>query len=103
VKFCILLIPIEASDKDSKTYSVNIGKYDMGSPEVFFKRRATLNERNKNNWFAGNYEMVKNLAQAVLSGISLDTFVKERKAQEVKNLTRLAKKAMELTPQQIYF
>jgi hypothetical protein len=37
-----------------------------------------------------------NLAQAVLVGRSLDAFVKERKAQEVKNKILLAKKATEL-------
>jgi hypothetical protein len=46
--------------------------------------------------------MVMNLAQAIMAGHSLDDFVKERRAQEVKNKTRLAKGITELTAQQIY-
>jgi hypothetical protein len=61
-----------------------------------------LNEQIKNNGFAGNYEMVMNLAQAMLTGRILDAFVKERRAQEVKNKTRVAKVTTELTTQQIY-
>jgi hypothetical protein len=61
-----------------------------------------LNEQIKKNGFAGNHEMVMNLAQAMLSGRSLDAVVKERRAQEVKNKTRLAKEKTELTSQQIY-
>jgi hypothetical protein len=64
--------------------------------------RITLNEQIKNNGFTGNYEMVMNLAQAMLAGRSLDAFVKEIRAKEVKNKTRLAKNTTELTPQQIY-
>jgi hypothetical protein len=93
---------IDYSDKDSKTYSVNIHKNDMGSPEDFIKWWTNLKEQINNNGFAGNYEMVMNLTQVMLAGRNLDAFVKENRAQEVKNLTRLAKKAMELTPQQIY-
>jgi hypothetical protein len=74
----------------------------MGSPEDFFEWQTTLNEQIKNNGLAGNYEMIMNLAQAMLMGCSADAFVKERRAQEVKNKTHLVKKAMELTPQQIY-
>jgi hypothetical protein len=74
----------------------------MGSPDDFLKWQTTLNEQIKNNGFSRNYEMVMNLAQAMLAGCSLDAFVKERRAQEVKNKTSLAKNTMELTPHQIY-
>jgi hypothetical protein len=37
-----------------------------------------LNEQIKNTGFAGNYEMVTNLAQAMLVGHSLDVFVKNK-------------------------
>jgi hypothetical protein len=67
VQFCSLKLPIDATDKDSKTYTVKIRKYNMGPPEDFLKWRTTLNEQIKNNGFAGNYEMVMNLAQAVRS------------------------------------
>jgi hypothetical protein len=89
-------------EKDSKTYTVNIWRYDMGSPEDFLKWWTTLNEQIKNNGFAGNYEMIMNLVQALLAGSSLDDFVKERRAQEVKNKTHLAKETPELTALHIY-
>jgi hypothetical protein len=97
VKFCILEVPIDVSGKDSKSYSVNIRKYDMGSLEYFLKWKMTLNEQIKNNGFAGNYDMVMNLVQAMLAGRSLDAGVKERRAQEVNIPTCLATNAMELT------
>jgi hypothetical protein len=81
VKCCSLKVPIDATDKNSKTYTINIRKYDMGSPEYFLKWRTTLNEQINNNEFAGNYEMVMNLAQAMLAGRSLDACVKERRTQ----------------------
>jgi hypothetical protein len=74
----------------------------MGTPEDFLKWRTKLNEKIKNNEFAVNYEMVMHLTQAMLGGRSLDAFLKERRAQEVKNKTRLAKGTTELTAQQIY-
>jgi hypothetical protein len=65
VKFCILKVPIDASDKYSKTYSVKIRKYDMGLPEDFLTWRRALNEKIKNSGFAG----IMNLAQAMLVGV----------------------------------
>jgi hypothetical protein len=32
-----LKVPIDAADRDSKTYIVNIHKYDTGAPEEFLK------------------------------------------------------------------
>jgi hypothetical protein len=32
-KFCSLKVPMDHKDKDSKTYVVNIKKYDTGTPE----------------------------------------------------------------------
>jgi hypothetical protein len=46
--------------------------------------------------------MVMNLTQAMLAGRSLDAFVKEIMAQEVKNKTSLAKNTTELMVQHIY-
>jgi hypothetical protein len=102
VQFCSLKVLIDATDKDSKTYTANIRKYGMGTPEDLLKWRTTLNEQIKNNGFAGNYKMVVNLAQAMLGGRSLDAFVKEGRSQEVKNKTRLTKGTTGLTAQQIY-
>jgi hypothetical protein len=61
-----------------------------------------LNEHIKNNRLAGNHEIVTNLAQAMLMGRSLDTFVKETRSQEVKTKTHLAMGTTELMAQQIY-
>jgi hypothetical protein len=44
-----------------------------------------------NHGYSGNYEMVMNLAQAMLAGRGWDAFLSERPAQEVKNKTCKAK------------
>jgi hypothetical protein len=102
VQFCSLKVPIDVADKDSNTYTIKIRKKDMGSPEDFLKFWRTLNEQIQKNGFAGDYEMVMNLAQAMLAGRSLYDFVKERRAQEVNNKACLTKNKTELTPQQMY-
>jgi hypothetical protein len=64
--------------------------------------RLVLNEQIKNHGYNGNYDMVMNLAQAMLTGNSLEAFLNERQAQETKNKTRKAKDQTEYTPQQLY-
>jgi hypothetical protein len=81
---------------------VKIKKYDTGTPEEFLRWRLILTEQMKNHGYSGNYEMVMNLAQAMLAGRSLEAFLSERWAQDVKNKTRKAKDQTEYTPQQIY-
>jgi hypothetical protein len=71
-------------------------------PEEFSKWRLILNEQMKNNGYTGNYDMVMNLAQAILAGRSLEVFLNERRAQEAKNKTRKAKEQAMYTPTQIY-
>jgi hypothetical protein len=66
VQFFSIKVPLDAADKDSKTYTIKIRECDMVSPEDFLKLRTPLNEQIKNNGFTGNYEMVMNLAQAIL-------------------------------------
>jgi hypothetical protein len=61
-----------------------------------------LNEQIKNNGYNANYDMVMNLAQAMLAGRSLEAFLNERWAQEANNKTRKAKEQVAYTPQQIY-
>jgi hypothetical protein len=56
----------------------------------------------KNHGYSANYDMVLNLAQAILMGCSLEEFLNERRAQETKNKTRKAKEQMEYTSQQVY-
>jgi hypothetical protein len=90
VELCSLKVPMDDKDKDSKTYVVKVKKYDTGNPEEFLRWRLTLNEQMKNHGHSGNYDMVVNLAQAMLAGRSLEAFFSERRAQDIKNKTRKA-------------
>jgi TorA maturation chaperone TorD len=65
---CSLKVPIDPADKDSKTYIVKIHKYDTVTPEEFLKWMMTLIEKIKANGYEGKYDMVMNLAQAMLYG-----------------------------------
>jgi hypothetical protein len=56
----------------------------------------------KNHGFTGNYDMVMNLAQAMLSGHGLEAFLSELRDQDIKNKTRTANEQTEYTPHQIY-
>jgi hypothetical protein len=56
----------------------------------------------KNHGYNANYDMVMNLAQAMLAGCSLEAFLNERRAQEAKNKTRKAKEQAAYTLQQSY-
>jgi hypothetical protein len=56
----------------------------------------------KKHGYNANYDMVMNLAQAMLAGRSLEAFSNERPAQEAKNKTRKEKDQAMYTPQQIY-
>jgi hypothetical protein len=100
--FCSLKVPIYHEDKDSKTYGVKVKKYDSGTPEDFLKWRLILNEQMKNNGYTGSYDMVMNLAQAMLAGSSLEAFLSERRSQEAKHIISKAKEKTMHTPNQIY-
>jgi hypothetical protein len=100
-KFFSLKVPMDHTDKESNTYVVKVKKYDSGTPEEFLKWRLILNEQMKNHGYA-SYDMVLNLAQAMLVGRSLEAFLNERRVQEAKNKTRKAKEQTMHTPQQIY-
>jgi hypothetical protein len=93
---------MDHEDKDSKTYVVKIKKYDSGTPEEFLKWRLILNEQTQNNRYTGKYDMIMNLAQAMLAGRSLEAFLKERRSQEAKNGIHKAKDQTLHTPNQIY-
>jgi hypothetical protein len=75
-KFCLLKVPMDHTDKESKTYVVKVKKYDSGTPEEFLKWRLILNEQMKNHGYS-SYDMVMNLAQAMLVGRSLEAFLNE--------------------------
>jgi hypothetical protein len=80
-KFCSLKVPMDHEDKDCKdckTYIVKVKKYDSGTPEEFLKWRLILNEQMKNDGYTGSYDMVMNLAQAMLTGRRLESFLSKR-------------------------
>jgi hypothetical protein len=56
----------------------------------------------KNNGYTTSYDMVMNLAQAMLAGCSLEAFLSERRSQEAKNRIHKAKDQMMHTPNKIY-
>jgi hypothetical protein len=101
--FCPLKVPMEHEDKESKTYVVKVKKYDSGTPEEFLRWRLILNEQIKNHGYNANYDMIINLAQAMLAGRSLEEFLNERRDQETKNKTRKTKYQAAYTPQQIIY
>jgi hypothetical protein len=101
-KFWSLKVLMDHEDKDSKTYVVKIKKYETGTPEEFLRWRLTLNEQMKNHGYSGNYDMVMNLAQAMLTGHGLEAFLSEQRAQDIKNKTRKATEQTDYTPKQIY-
>jgi hypothetical protein len=76
-KFCSLKVPMDHEDKDSKPYVVKIKKYDTRNPEEFLRWRLALNEQMKNHGYSGNYDMVMNLAHAMLAGRILEAFLSE--------------------------
>jgi hypothetical protein len=90
-KFCSLQVPIDPADKDSKTYIVKIHKYDTGTPEEFLKWWMTVTEQIKTNGYIGKYDMVMNVAQAMLHGRRFDAFLNKRRTQIAKNKIRVAK------------
>jgi hypothetical protein len=101
-KFCSLKVPIDHEDKESKTYVVKIKTCDSRTPEEFLKWRLILNEQVRNNGYTGNYDMIMNLAQAMLAGRSLEAFFNDKLSQEAKNRLRKSNTQTEHTPNQIY-
>jgi hypothetical protein len=97
-----LKVPIDPADKDSKTYIMKIHKYDMGLPEEFLRWWMTLTEQIKADVYGGKYDMVMNLAQAMLHGRGLDAFVNERRTKMAKKKIRVAKNQKDLPEQQIH-
>jgi hypothetical protein len=58
--------------------------------KLFLRWRMILNEQMKAHGYNANYDIVMNLAQAMLAGRSLEAFLNERQAQEAKNKMRKA-------------
>jgi hypothetical protein len=61
-----------------------------------------LNEQVKHNGYGDNYENAMNLAQAILAGRSLESFLNEKRSQEAKSRIRKTNTQTEQTPNQIY-
>jgi hypothetical protein len=97
-----LKVPIDHEDKDSKTYTVKVKRYDVGSPEEFLKWHLILAEQVKNNGYTDNPDNIINLAQAMLAGRSLEAFLNKKRSQEAKKKIRKFKTLVEHTPKQIY-
>jgi hypothetical protein len=51
-KFCSLKVPMDHTDKESKTYVVKVKKNDSGTPEEFLKWRLIFNEQMKNHGYS---------------------------------------------------
>jgi hypothetical protein len=101
-KYCSLKVPIDHTDKESKTYTVKVKRYDSGPPEEFLKWCVILTEQVKNNGYGDNADSSMSLAQAMLEGRSLEAFPNEKRSQEAKNRVRKEKTIAEHTPKQIY-
>jgi hypothetical protein len=48
--FCSLKVPIDHEDKESKTYTVKVKRYDSGSPEEFLKWRLNFGRTSQEQW-----------------------------------------------------
>jgi hypothetical protein len=49
--YCSLQVPIDHLDKELKTDTVKVNRYDSGTPEEFLKWRLILEEKVKNNGY----------------------------------------------------
>jgi hypothetical protein len=78
---------MDHEDKESKTYVVKVKKYDTGTLEELLKGQLFFNEQMENHGHSGKYDMLMNLAQAMLEGRILEASLNEQRAQETKNKT----------------
>jgi hypothetical protein len=97
-----LKVPIDHKDKESKTYTVKVRRYDSGSPEEFLKWRIVLSEQVKNNGYTDYPGNIMNLDQAMLEGRSLEAFLNEKRSLEANNRVQKSKTIAEHTPKQMY-
>jgi hypothetical protein len=101
-EFFSLKVPIDHEDKESKPYTVKVKRYDSGSPEEFLQWRLILDEQVKNNGYGENHDNIMNLAQAMLAGCILESFLNDKCSQEAKKKVCKIKTLTEHTPKQIY-
>jgi hypothetical protein len=74
-----LKVPIDHTDKESKTHTVKVKRYDSGPPEEFLKWVLILAEQVINNGYGDNADNSINLAQVMLAGRSLEAFLNEKR------------------------
>jgi hypothetical protein len=79
-----LNVPIDHTDKESKTYTVKVKRYNPGPPEEFLRWRLILADQSKNNGYGDNADNNMNLDEAMLAGRSLEAFLNEKRSQEGK-------------------
>jgi hypothetical protein len=48
--YCSLKVPIDHTDKESKTYTLKVKRYDSGPPEEFLKWCLILAEKGLEQW-----------------------------------------------------
>jgi hypothetical protein len=99
--YCLLKVPIDHTDKESKTYTVKVKRYDSGPPEEFLKLRLILAEQVKSNGYGDNADSSMNLDQSMLAERSLEAFLNEKRSKEANNRVRKSKTIAEHTPKKI--
>jgi hypothetical protein len=77
--YCSLKVPIDHTEKESKTYTVKVKRYDSGPPEEFLKWRLIVVEQVNNHGYGDNADNSMNLAQAMLAGRSVEAFLNEKR------------------------
>jgi hypothetical protein len=100
--YCLLKVPTNHTDKESKTYTMKAKRYDSGPPEEFLKWSLILADQIKKYGYGDNADNSMNLAQAMLARRSLEAFLNEKRSQEAKHRVRKSKTIAEHTPKQIY-
>jgi hypothetical protein len=93
---------LHRDDKESKTYTVKVKRYDYGSPEEFMKWPLSLAEQVKNNGYTENPDNIMNLAQTMLAGRIPEAFLSAKRSQEANKRVRKIKTIAEHTPKEIY-
>jgi hypothetical protein len=78
--YCLLKVPIDHTDKESKNYNVKVKRYDSGLPEEFLKWRLILSEQIKKNGYEDNADNGMNLAQSMLAGRILEACINEKRS-----------------------
>jgi hypothetical protein len=77
--YCSLKVPIDHTDKESKTYTTKVKRYYSGPLGELLKWSLILAEQIKKNSYGDNADNSMNLAQSMLVGRSLEAFLNEKR------------------------